>query len=191
MSFLQIAPPEQSVKINLSTTPTDGQVLVYNGTSREWEPGSAAGGSDPWTTIELATDFDVSTTAYAAVTGFGFTPIANKTYKLEMMAIAKAASTATGIRPGYQAMGGTIICGVYTNVPNGSSQTFIRNMFGVGANISAATASASATPHLVKMEGLLIAGAAPSGAFNVTLSTETAASAVTFMAGSFFRYREV
>jgi hypothetical protein len=167
-----------------------GDVLAYDGVDA-WLPVAAGGGSDPWTAVKLASDFVTDLTTYTLVTGFEFTPAANKTYMIEMHALAYGASTLVGIRPGYQAMGGTISCGVNVNVATATGSSTIRNLFGILANPSSATASASATPHLITMQGILISGATPSGSFGVTLASESAASDVTFIAGSFFRYREV
>jgi hypothetical protein len=167
-----------------------GDVLAYDGVDA-WLPVAASGGSDPWTVVKLASDFVSSTTSYNDVTGWTFTPAANKAYNFEMVALAYAASTSTGIRPAYGAMGGTVECGAYVNVPNGSASTFTRNLWGASATATSATASANATPHLITMSGLLVAGSAPTGTFQITLASESAASDVTFIAGSFFRYREV
>jgi hypothetical protein len=167
-----------------------GDVLAYDGVDA-WLPVAAGGGSDPWTAVKLASDFVTDLTTYTLVTGFEFTPAANKTYMIEVYALAYGASSLVGIRPGYQAMGGTIECGVQVNAPTSAAASTIRNQFGITANPSAATASASTTPHLITIQGILISGATPSGSFGVTLASESAASNVTFIAGSFFRYREV
>jgi hypothetical protein len=169
-----------------------GDVLAYDGVDA-WLPVAAGGGSDPWTTVKLASDFASSVTFATplAITGWSFTPAANKTYMIEAWALAYAASTAIGIRPGYAAMTGDIECGIYLSVPNGAAGTFIRHLYGTSVQNSASTASVSATPHLIYMQGILISGAAPTSDFQFTLSTESAASDVTFIAGSFFRYREV
>jgi len=191
MSFLQIAPPDKSVKINLSSTPSNGEVLVYNGTSGEWEPGSAAGGSDPWTTIKLASNFSVNTKAQAAITGWSFVPLANKTYEFEVRALAICSSASTGVRPGYLAMGGTIACGAEVVTPSTVSASALRNLFGATEQRSGSTAAPTTLPHLVQVNGLLISGASPSGTLQMALASEVAASYVTYAAGSFFRYREV
>jgi hypothetical protein len=45
--------------------------------------------------------------------------------------------------------------------------------------------------YLGTVWGLLVMGASPSGTFQVTLATETAATNVTMRAGSFIRYRTI
>lgn len=194
MSYLIIKPSDDTVVLDMTTPPTDGQVLAYNSSTGRWEPATSSGGSDPWTTVQLATDF-ISTNTIASpddITGWTFTPAADKSYLIEFHALANAAATTTGIRPGYKSgMGGTIYCGMYVNVPNGAAGTFIRNFFGTGTQNSSATASPSTTPHYLHGQGMIIAGATPSGSFQMTLATEIAASAVTLLAGSIFRYREV
>lgn len=176
-------------------SPSNGDVLTYVSANSRWEAAAASGGgSDPWTTIELATDFTTSNTVASPVTitGWTFTPAANKTYLIEFHALANAASTATGIRPGYSgSMGGTINAGLYINVPNGAGGTFVRNLYGTANQSSQATASANATPHYMHGQGMIIAGASPSGDFELTLASETGGSDVTLLAGSIFRYREV
>lgn len=199
MSYALIDPASERLVVDLTTPPTDGQILVYDSASDSWVPGDASGGgggggSDPWTTIALETDFTTSNTISLAeaITGWTFTPAANKVYLIEFHALANAASTATGIRPGYSsAMSGTINCGMYLNVPNGAGGTFIRNLFGTSTQNSNASASASATPHYIHAQGMIISGASPSGDFQLTLASEIGGSDVTFAAGSIFRYREV
>lgn len=197
MSYVLIDPASERLVVDLTTPPTDGQILVYDSASDSWIPGDASGGgggTDPWTTVALATDFSTTNTTAAPsdVTGWTFTPAANKVYLMEFHALANAAATTTGIRPGYKSgMGGTVYCGMYVNVPNGAGGTFVRNLFGTAVQNSAATASASATPHYLHGQGMIIAGSTPSGSFQLTLCSETGGSAVTLAAGSIFRYREV
>ena len=175
---------------------TTGQVLAKtSGTDydTEWTD-AGGGGSDPWTTVQLATDFSSTNTILSpdAVTGWTFTPAADTVYLVEYHALGKAASTATGIRLGRAAgLGGTVECGLRQVVPNGATGYFFQNIWGT-ANISgSASASPSATPHYICAHGMLIAGPTPSGSLQITLATETGGSAVTLLAGSIFRYREV
>lgn len=174
-------------------TPSNGDVLTYDSANDWWENASASAGSDPWTTVPLLSDFSSTNTTASpdAITGWYFTPAANTVYLLEFHALAYAAATATGIRPGYASMSGTIECGMQVNVPNGAAAAFIRNLFGVTTQNSAATASVSATAHYMYGQGMLIAGASPGSDFQMTLASETPGSAVTLLAGSIFRYREV
>jgi len=194
MSYLIIKPSDDTVVLDMTTPPTDGQVLAYNSSTGRWEPATSSGGADPWTTVQLATDF-ISTNTIAspdAVTGWTFTPAANKVYLIEFHALGKAASTATGIRLGRAAgLGGSVQCGLRQMVPNGNTGAFFQNIWGT-ANISgSASASANATPHYMCAHGMIISGASPSGSLQISLATETGGSAVTLLAGSIFRYREV
>lgn len=197
MSYVLIDPASERLVVDLTTPPTDGQILVYDSASDSWIPGDASGGgggSDPWTTVQLATDFSSTNTILSpdAVTGWTFTPAADTVYLVEYHALGKAASTATGIRLGRAAgLGGSVQCGLRQMVPNGNTGSFFQNIWGT-ANISgSASASANATPHYMCAHGMLIAGPTPSGSLQITLATETSGSAVTLLAGSIFRYREV
>ena len=151
------------------------------------------GVNDMWTTVVLGTDFtttqDVSPPAN--VTGWTFTPAANKSYLIEAFMLVVANSTATGIRPGATVPTG-VECGMTIEVPSGASGFYVRNVWGDGTLPSAATASANLTPHFARAQGLLVAGATPGGDFHIHLATETiTTTSATIKAGSFFRYREV
>jgi hypothetical protein len=173
------------------TGAVSGDVLAYDGVDA-WLPVAASGGSDPWTTVKLASDFASTTITQVAVTGWTFTPAANKTYEFQVRALGVPGSAITGLRPGYLGgMGGTIACGAEVLAPTAANATTLRNLFGTNLQASSSAQPVAVEPHLIQINGLIISGATPSGSLEIGLATETATIPATFKAGSFFRYREV
>ena len=153
------------------------------------------GGADPWTYINLASSFLTSSTSNVTITGLQFTPVAGKTYEFEAFILVSSALTTTGPRPGVRiGTGGTLIGAANIDAPNTATAQTLRNATSTGGTVQTAAATGIAiadAPYLSRITGMCVAGAAPSGAVQVTLASEIAASTVTAVAGSFLRYREV
>jgi hypothetical protein len=146
-----------------------------------------------WTSVKLASDHSNSNTTETNVTGWTFTPAANKTYEYEVMSLCTTADLTTGIRMGTAGgMGGTITHGAKIDTPilnTTTAQPF--HIIGTAAQGSLATSAPSLSPQLITIKGMIISGATPSGALQVTLKSEISTSAVTIKAGSIFRWREI
>lgn len=146
----------------------------------------------PWTVVTLSQDFANSTTTAQSVTGFLFTPQANKGYLIEIYASCQSAATTTGARPGWTWPTGLTLGTGWMQSPN--SATASAQSWGSAASgelVCNATGVAVANrPYMHIGQAHIIAGPSVSGNFQIRLRSEVAGSAVTMKAGSFMRVRE-
>lgn len=148
--------------------------------------------SDPWTYVVLGSDFTTSATANANVTGLSFTPAASKRYAVEGRLMLRSAAATTGPRPGIAWPSGLDDGASQITAPNSNTALAFRSQ-GARTTQNAASTGVPTTvdSYLAILDAVLVAGASPSGDFQITLASEIAASLVTMRAGSFIRYREV
>lgn len=152
----------------------------------------AAGGSDPWTYVKLASDFVTSSSTAVNVTGLAFTPQANKSYQFDGILYLRTATATVGPRTGLSWPTGAVDGVARIDTPSSATARLLTN-----GNINAALlAAVGGLPNTTqsypgKIEGTLIMGASPSGDVRVQLASETAATNVTIKAGSWLRYREI
>jgi hypothetical protein len=147
----------------------------------------------PWTVVSLGSDTTSTSTTAADVSGFNFTPNANKTYLIEGMFIIRTAVTTTGPRPGWTWPSGLTIGSGWILTPSSataSAQAWVNSVTGE------AVCNSTGLPVINRnyaspFQALLVVGGSPSGNFQIRLRSEIAASQVTMMAGSFFRYCEL
>lgn len=147
---------------------------------------------DGWTYVVLGSDFVISTTAAADVTGFAFTPSANTSYIIEGQLLLSTSVTTTGPRPGFTWPTG-YISGVGSIYAPSSATTEAMNHVSAGTE---AVASSTGLPVInvaypSSLSATLVMGASPSGQFKIRLRSEIAASNVTMLAKSWFRYRAI
>jgi hypothetical protein len=186
---------------SFKTASTDSTKIKFSATTAEWTEFYSkfstaslikAISSSAWKNVKLASDFVNSTTAVTNVTGWTFTPAANKTYEYEVKSLCTTAAVTTGIQFGSAAgMGGTITHGSKIEAPLAPTTSEITHMFGTSITSSTSTGTPTTAAHLVTVKGMIIAGATPSGSLQLTLRSEVATSAVTIKAGSIFRWREI
>jgi hypothetical protein len=151
-----------------------------------------SGGSDPWTYVVLASDFPTTSATAVPVTGLAFTPAANKKYEFEGKFMMRTATATVGPRPGL---------GWPTGMTDGVASLWMTSSATAqlisNGNINAALLIAvGGLPNNTQsypsfLEGMVVAGASPSGTVKVNLASETAGTTVTMKAGSFIKYREV
>ena len=152
----------------------------------------AAGGSDLWTYVKLASDFVTSSSAAVNVTGLAFTPQANKSYQFDGILYLRTATATVGPRPGLAWPTGATDGVASIDTTSSATARLLTN-----GNINAALlAAVGGLPNTTqsypgRIEGTLIMGAAPSGTVRVQLASETAGTDVTMKAGSWLRYREI
>lgn len=147
-----------------------------------------AGGSDPWTLVTLGSNFVTSAATQQAVTSFNFTPAANTRYLIRGWFLLRTATATVGPRPGLTLPTGLSDISYRIFSPN--SATAVQTLNGNTNTFNASTGVPNTTTSwLASLECLLITGASPSGNFQITLQTETAATNVTMRAGSMFMYR--
>ena len=149
------------------------------------------GGSDPWTVVKLASEFTTSLATNTSVTGLFFTPAANKTYIVYGGFLLRTATATVGARPGI-AWPTVSDGGAWVDAPNSVTAAAMRIWGAKTTQNAASTGLADTTnSHYAKLEALLVAGASPSGNFQVTLASETAGTTVRMRAGSYIMYREI
>ena len=152
----------------------------------------AGGGSDPWSYVVLASDFVTSSATAVDVTGLAFTPVAGKKYEFEGKFILRTATTTIGPRPGLAWPTGMTDGVASLWMTSSATAQLLAN-----GNISAALLIAvGGVPTTTGswpsfLEGMVIAGASPSGTVKVQLASETAGTNVTMKAGSLIKYREI
>lgn len=149
-----------------------------------------AGGSDPWTYITLGSDFVTSSATAVNVTGLEFTPSANTRYEFAARLMTRTATATVGPRPGVGWPTG-MTDGVCFIQQTSSATT---NVFANGNTAAAVLAPVGGVPNTTQsfpaiFEGLVVAGASPSGTVKVQLASETAGTNVTIKAGSYLKYR--
>lgn len=148
-------------------------------------------GTDGWTYVKRATDFTTSS-ATAVDAGLAFTPAANTSYEFYAVLLTRTATTTVGPRPGVGWPTG-MTDGVAHIRQESSATAFVSALGNTAAAILAPVggvpSNAQSFPAII--EGMVIAGATPSGTVKVNLASETAGTNVTIKAGSFLKYRAI
>jgi hypothetical protein len=151
---------------------------------------AAAGGSDPWTNVILASNFSTTAATAQNVTSFNFTPAADTTYLIQGYFLLRTITATIGARPGFAWPTGITDGGGWMQVPNSATASAQRWWGTLDTQAALSTGLPNTTAsHLAVGEALMIVGDTPSGNFQITLQTETATNEVIMRAGSFFRYR--
>lgn len=148
-------------------------------------------GSDGWTYVKLAADF-VTSSATAVDAGLAFTPAANTSYEFKAVLLTRTATTTVGPRPGVAWPTG-MTDGVAHIRQESSATAFVSALGNVNAAMLAPVGGVPSTSQSFPaiIEGVAIAGTAPSGNVRVQLASETAGTNVTIKAGSFLKYRAI
>lgn len=146
-------------------------------------------GSDGWTYAKLASDFTTSS-ATAVDAGLAFTPSANTGYEFKAILLTRTATTTVGPRPGLAWPTG-MTDGVAHIRQESSATAFVSALGNTSAAILAPVGGVPSTSQSFPaiIEGMVIAGATPSGTVKVQLASETAGTNVTAKAGSFLKWR--
>lgn len=157
-----------------------------------WATPSGGGGSDPWTYIKLASDFTTSSATAVDITGMAFTPAANTSYEFESLLLCRTATATVGPRPGLAWPTGLSdgVADMFTP----SSATAQTMVFGnIAATMLAAVGGLPNTTssYPVRVCGMVVAGASPSGTVKLQLASETAGTNVTVKAGSYIKWRSI
>jgi hypothetical protein len=151
-----------------------------------------SGGSDPWTYVVLASDFPTTSNTAVPVTGLAFTPAANKKYEFEGKFMMRTATTTVGPRPGLGwPTGMTDGVASLWMTSSATAQLIANGDINAALLIAAGGLPTNTRSYPSFLEGMVVAGASPSGTVKVNLASETAGTTVTMKAGSFIKYREV
>jgi len=151
----------------------------------------AGGGSDPWTYLTLASQFSTSSATAVDVTGLGFAPAGNTKYEFEAMLMIRTATAtvnprvglawATGLTDGVAMIEEAQVAATVPIVANGNIAAVLL--------IAAGGIPNTTQSWPVRVQGMAVAGATPSGNVRIQLASETAATLVYIQAGSFLKYR--
>lgn len=152
----------------------------------------AGGGADPWVYVILASDFVTSSATAVPVTGLQFTPAANKKYEFEGKFMFRTATATVGPRPGLAwPTGMTDGIASLWMTSSATAQLIANGNIATALLIAVGGVPTTTGSWPAFLEGLVVAGASPSGTVKVNLASETAGTNVTMKAGSFIKYREV
>lgn len=156
--------------------------------------GHTHGSTDVWSHAVVGVSQTASPGASETdITGMKFTPAANKSYKVEFNGIweGSATTSSTGLTMGVAwptgvtgALAATVISGT----------TVLQRSATAGATFTggASNAAIANTPYPVTVTGVLVAGATPSGEFQLRMRTNTVGShTITIKAGSVLSWREI
>lgn len=148
---------------------------------------------DPWTNVVLASDVTTTGTTVVDITGFAFTPAANKNYEFEANVMWESTSTTTqaGFQPGITWPSGITRGTAGAHVVSGSIAAERSAVGGSNFTTTAVTPAAANSAYPARLWGLLLTGASPSGSVQLRASTNASGShTLTIRAGSVFRWRE-
>ena len=149
-------------------------------------------GADPWTVVKLDADFVTSLSTNAVVTGFNFTPAANKTYLVFGYFLLRTATATVGACPGVSWPSGLTDATMRIEAAKSLTVSALR-LFGAKTTQKAASTGLATTTdsHWGSLDGIMITASNVSGDLQVTLASETAGTNVTMKAGSILMYREI
>lgn len=155
---------------------------------------SHAGGSDPWTYVQVNGGSDFTTTSSTAVdaTGLAFTPVANTTYEFEALLMIRTATATVNPRTGLAwPTGGTDGVGMIEQAGATATAAHANAVGNINAAILIAVGGLANNSQSwpVKIHGMFRAGAAPSGSVRIQLASETNGTTVRIVARSFLKYR--
>lgn len=173
-------------KTSITGTPT-GSLFLRDDWSWQSPP---AGAADPWIIKKLAVDFSTTNSTAQNVTGLSFAPAANLSYIVRGQFLLRTATATVGPRPGVSWPTG-LTDGVVRLATTSAAGTQVM----ANGNIAAAVLipvgglPLTTSSYPGDLDATLVAGASPSGNFQVQLASETNGTAVTMKAGSWIAYR--
>lgn len=175
-------------------SPSDDDSLTYDSASGKWVPQAISGGAGggDWTNVILGTTLDV-TSITPADSDLAFTPAANKTYEIRVIALCRTESAGVGPRAGVKWPTAGVVDGIVMHTA-ASSQSVTQTGYwpaGTDGNTLIGGAANTTDSHPQIFQGLLITTTGITGDFIVTLRGENATAEVHLMAGSILSYREV
>lgn len=147
-----------------------------------------------WIDIILGADVTTNLDTVQDVTGLSFTPEANTSYEFAGKLLLRTADATVGARPNLSFPTGLTDGAAKLSAPSSVSAETIRNIGGTttgGGSADIAAMPNNTESFLALFDGMLIAGAAPSGDFKVRFRSEVAGTNVTVRAGSILRYRRI
>lgn len=147
---------------------------------------------DPWTKVKLATTYTTSQSSVQDV-GLAFTPVAAKTYLIEVILLIQSSDATNGIMPGVAWPSNTDDGAGHIMQVGATVGATVQTWFTHGTNsTTAATTTPNAnTTYMAHGRFILSAGASSSGDFKIQVKSENNGTNVSVMAGSLLLHREV
>lgn len=148
---------------------------------------------DPWTYIKLAADVTSSSTTTSDVSGFGFTPVASKTYLVEGLLLVRTSSALFGPRPGVAFPTGLTEGAanlLYYPDSGGTQLTYTSASLGASVQVASTLTATTGVSWPARVAATFTTGASPSGQCRVIFAS-SALGTVTMKAGSYLRYRTI
>ncbi len=151
--------------------------------------------SSEWTEMVLATDFVISTTVPAEVSGLSFIPTAGKQYVVEAILMIQTNVTTGGARPGFRFPAQGVVDGWATGVASVSATTSVTahaTAVNNGALLVQSTGHLTIDePYPAQMSAVFTTDSNLIGSFSVIFGTEALSNTGTLKAGSILRYRSL
>ncbi len=155
-----------------STAPTDGQVLVWNATSSQWEPGPRR------LTVTKTADESSTSTTLANITNLAFPVTAGNKYLFTFYVLYQSAVTTTGLKLGITVPAGTVSANASFRIAaDGAGSLFDGALTASGDSIISTGVPVINTPYLAEIRGIFIC--TTSGTLQLTYGSEIAATSVT------------
>lgn len=152
----------------------------------------AALGVYRWSEVILSSDFNVVGTTTTPVTGMSFTPEADATYEVCARLMLRTTDSAAGVQFGWSLPSGLDDGSIAVVNPQTETSQRIDQKDTLSDSRSFGGQMPNANrSYLGTLDAIIVAGAAVSGDFALTLQSETAGITATIRAGSFMRWRRV
>lgn len=145
------------------------------------EPGSATGGSDPWSWQKLTADAVNSTATLAPVAALSFTAAADATYLVEIVGAFQSAATTTGIAVALDIPSGSV-SGLALHSISGTTLGCVEQIADNGTT-GASSGVRAANINVPFTARFIVAVGASGGTVQLQFRSEVAGSAVTIKAG--------
>lgn len=154
---------------------------------------SPAGGSDPWTYLQVsAAHFSTSTIAFRDITGLRITPGTNSTYEFESLLMLKTSTTTVNPRIQYRWPTNTSSVGWMNLAQTNATQLMSFGNETSTQNTLAAGGLATTTAAWPFIGGGMIRTfGGTTSSFALMMATETAGAFVSTMIGSYLKYRTI
>jgi hypothetical protein len=151
-------------------------------------------GTNEWTTVRLSSQFTTTDSTLAtAITNLYFTPAANTIYEFQAILIVQTVQSASVARAGLGWATGLTdgVATIQEAVSIGNGTSLYKDATGnISAPLRVATGSMlQNTSFIVRVYGLIRAGATPSGNVQLYLCAETNGQQCSAEIGSFLKYR--
>ena len=149
-----------------------------------------AGGSDPWTYVLLANDFNTSNSTATAINGMFFAPAINSNYEWEGKFMVRTVTATVAPRIGVRWATAMVAAVVRLAVTSAAATQVLQLGNGSAAVLTPVGGLQVVNiPYPAFLEGQIITNGNVTGSVTIMLASETAGTQVRMVKGSFIRYR--